>query len=86
MIWVQNQKQWRVFHRTHFLADKARGDCHIDAARTGAPKREREEKVKIEAVAARVAKKAKGSGDAYDKVMQKRDEKQDDALSRPVIT
>ena len=69
-----------------YLANKARGDCHIDAARMGAPKRERDEKAKIAAVAARIAKKVRGSGDAYDKVMQKRDEKQNDALSRPVIT
>ena len=69
-----------------YLADNARGDCHIDAARMGAPKRERDEKAKIAAVAARIAKKVRGSEDAYDKVMQKRDEKQNDALSRPVIT
>ena len=69
-----------------YLADNARGDCHIDAARMGAPKRERDEKAKVAAVAARIAKKVRGSGDAYDKVMQKRDEKQNDALSRPVIT
>ena len=37
-------------------------------------------------MAAKVAKRVKGSGDAFDKVMQKRDEKQNDALSRPVIT
>ena len=69
-----------------YLADNARGDCHIDAARMGAPKREREEQAKVAAVAAMVAKMVKGSGDAFDKVMQKRDEKQNDALSRPVIT
>ena len=69
-----------------YLADNARGDCHIDAARMGAPKREREEQAKVAAVAAMVAKRVKGSGDAFDKVMQKRDEKQNDALSRPVIT
>ena len=69
-----------------YLEDNARGDCHVDAARMGAPKREREEQAKVAAVAAMVAKRVKGSGDAFDKVMQKRDEKQNDALSRPVIT
>ena len=69
-----------------YLANKARGDCHVDAARMGAPKREREEQAKVAAVAAMVANRVKGSGDAFDKVMQKRDEKQNDALSRLVIT
>ena len=40
-----------------YLADNARGDCRIDAARMGAPKRERDEKAKVAAVAARIAKK-----------------------------
>ena len=43
-----------------YLANKDRGDCHIDAARMGAPKRERDEKAKIAAVAARIAKKVRG--------------------------
>ena len=51
-----------------YLADNARGDCHVDAARMGAPKREREEQAKVAAVAAMVAKRVKGSGAAFDKV------------------
>ena len=50
-----------------YLADNARGDCHIDAARMGAPKREREEQAKVAAVAAMVAKRVKGSGDAFER-------------------
>ena len=50
-----------------YLADNARGDCHVDAARMGAPKREREEQAKVAAVAAMVAKRVKGSGDAFER-------------------